>query len=210
MTAFLAFLGLGLLTVLVVGLVALARGRLLRARIRSRRAATGVTVTAVIVFGVCVASIPQTDPDAPVSQTTSAAPDTPGSFIRSSAVEQPPTIQPPVAPVPAPARPVASIGVPPVASVAPIPPADPAPPAAVDPPRVPEPPVPPPAPPTTADSRAGCDSSYPDACLRTGDYDYDCEGGEGNGPNYVRGPLRVTSPDPFDLDRDGDGTGCDS
>jgi hypothetical protein len=63
--------------------------------------------------------------------------------------------------------------------------------------------------PTVAAARAGCDPSYPDACLdRAGDYD--CEGGTGNGPNYVDGPLRVRAPDPFDLDKDGDGWGCES
>jgi len=38
--------------------------------------------------------------------------------------------------------------------------------------------------------------------------DYDCAGGSGNGPKYT-GPVRVTGSDPYDLDRDGDGTGCD-
>jgi hypothetical protein len=37
----------------------------------------------------------------------------------------------------------------------------------------------------------------------------DCAGGSGNGPNYVRGPIRVRPPDPFGLDRDGDGVGCE-
>jgi hypothetical protein len=41
--------------------------------------------------------------------------------------------------------------------------------------------------------------------------DYDCAGGTGNGPNYVDGPVRVVNPgqDPFDLDRDNDGEGCE-
>ena len=38
--------------------------------------------------------------------------------------------------------------------------------------------------------------------------DYDCAGGSGNGPKYT-GPVRVTGSDPYDLDRDGDGVGCD-
>jgi resuscitation-promoting factor RpfB len=38
--------------------------------------------------------------------------------------------------------------------------------------------------------------------------DYDCDGGNGNGPKYT-GRVRVTGPDPYDLDRDGDGVGCD-
>jgi hypothetical protein len=38
--------------------------------------------------------------------------------------------------------------------------------------------------------------------------DYDCEGGSGNGPAYT-GPVRVTGNDIYDLDRDGDGYGCE-
>jgi beta-lactam-binding protein with PASTA domain len=38
--------------------------------------------------------------------------------------------------------------------------------------------------------------------------DYDCRGGTGNGPKYT-GPVRVTGPDPYDLDRDGDGKACE-
>jgi hypothetical protein len=54
-----------------------------------------------------------------------------------------------------------------------------------------------------------CDPSYPGVCLRVGIGDYDCAGGSGNGPNYVRGPIRVRPPDPFGLDRDGNGWGCE-
>jgi hypothetical protein len=54
-----------------------------------------------------------------------------------------------------------------------------------------------------------CHPSY-DPCLDPNASDYDCEGGEGDGPEYVAGPVTVTGDDPFDLDRDGDGTGCDS
>ncbi|MEQ6900334.1 PASTA domain-containing protein [Nocardioides sp. YIM 152588] len=38
--------------------------------------------------------------------------------------------------------------------------------------------------------------------------DYDCAGGSGNGPAYT-GTVRVDGPDIYDLDRDGDGIGCD-
>jgi hypothetical protein len=54
----------------------------------------------------------------------------------------------------------------------------------------------------------GCDPSYPDQCLDPNAIDYDCEGGGGDGPQYVTGPLTVLPPDPFGLDSDGDGTGC--
>jgi beta-lactam-binding protein with PASTA domain len=39
--------------------------------------------------------------------------------------------------------------------------------------------------------------------------DYDCGGGSGNGPKYVYGVERVTGSDPYDLDADGDGYGCE-
>jgi hypothetical protein len=39
--------------------------------------------------------------------------------------------------------------------------------------------------------------------------DYDCEGGTGDGPAYVRGPVDVRYGDPYRLDADGDGIGCE-
>lgn len=57
---------------------------------------------------------------------------------------------------------------------------------------------------------SGCEPSYPDDCLDPNASDYDCEGGTGDGPKYVAGPITVRGSDPFDLDRDGDGAGCDS
>jgi hypothetical protein len=55
---------------------------------------------------------------------------------------------------------------------------------------------------------ADCHASY-DPCLDPDASDYDCEGGEGDGPEYT-GIVTVSGPDDYDLDRDGDGTGCDS
>jgi hypothetical protein len=66
----------------------------------------------------------------------------------------------------------------------------------------------PPAPPPTAPP-SNCHSSYQGECLKVGIGDYDCAGGSGNGPNYVQGTVRVVGPDEFDLDRDGDGWGCE-
>src|SRR4030095_6995759 len=66
--------------------------------------------------------------------------------------------------------------------------------------------APPPPPPTAPEQN--CDPSYPDVCLDPAVEDYDCAGGTGNGPEYVEGPIRVRLPDPFDLDREGDGWGC--
>jgi hypothetical protein len=65
------------------------------------------------------------------------------------------------------------------------------------------------APRTTRAPAGNCDPAYPGSCLHDGIGDYDCAGGSGNGPNYVSGPIQVRSPDPFDLDRDGDGVGCE-
>ncbi|MEM6925461.1 MAG: hypothetical protein AAF602_00930 [Myxococcota bacterium] len=54
-----------------------------------------------------------------------------------------------------------------------------------------------------------CSPCYPDTCLCPDCGDYDCAGGSGNGPNYVPGPIRVAGCDPFGLDRDRDGVGCE-
>ena len=54
-----------------------------------------------------------------------------------------------------------------------------------------------------------CDPSYVGVCLHDGIGDYDCKGGSGNGPNYVEGPFQVVGADPFGLDADHDGVGCD-
>jgi beta-lactam-binding protein with PASTA domain len=70
------------------------------------------------------------------------------------------------------------------------------------------PPTTAPPPPSTTPSRS-CDPSYPDVCLDPNAVDYDCAGGSGNGPKYVEGPIRVLPPDPFDLDGNGDGWGCE-
>jgi len=52
-----------------------------------------------------------------------------------------------------------------------------------------------------------CHPSY-SGCLNPNASDYDCAGGSGNGPYYT-GRVRVIGPDVFDLDRDGDGWGCE-
>ncbi|RBW41850.1 hypothetical protein DS901_13905 [Loktanella sp. D2R18] len=53
-----------------------------------------------------------------------------------------------------------------------------------------------------------CDPNYTGACVPIAS-DVDCAGGNGNGPAYVRGPVRVIGRDIYGLDRDGDGIGCD-
>jgi len=62
------------------------------------------------------------------------------------------------------------------------------------------------APPTT--TAPNCTPGY-DPCIPPGP-DVDCAGGSGNGPRYVQGPVRVTGNDPYGLDRDHDGTGCEN
>jgi len=55
-----------------------------------------------------------------------------------------------------------------------------------------------------------CDPAYKGACLRPNVSDYDCAGGSGNGPYYVRGPIRVVGRDHYRLDADGDGIACEN
>jgi hypothetical protein len=62
---------------------------------------------------------------------------------------------------------------------------------------------------TATGSSSKCDPNYKGACLDPSASDYDCEGGSGDGPKYT-GPVQVVGSDPFDLDRDRDGVGCDS
>lgn len=63
--------------------------------------------------------------------------------------------------------------------------------------------------PTQIPQQSNCHPSYPSVCLATDKGDYDCAGGSGNGPNYVNGPIEVLQPDPFGLDGDNDGIGCE-
>ena len=54
---------------------------------------------------------------------------------------------------------------------------------------------------------AQCHPSY-SPCLDPAPYDYDCEGGSGDGPAYT-GTVSVTGYDEYGLDDDGDGIGCE-
>ena len=54
-----------------------------------------------------------------------------------------------------------------------------------------------------------CAPGYEGVCLDPDARDYDCGGGTGDGPRYVWKVIRVTGSDPFDLDRDGNGWGCE-
>jgi hypothetical protein len=55
---------------------------------------------------------------------------------------------------------------------------------------------------------AQCDPNYTGACLKPDSPDYDCEGGSGDGPDYT-GAVQSIGSDPYDLDRDGDGSACE-
>jgi hypothetical protein len=54
---------------------------------------------------------------------------------------------------------------------------------------------------------ARCTAGY-SPCIPPGP-DVDCRAGSGNGPRYVDGPVRVSGSDPYGLDSDGDGVGCE-
>lgn len=60
---------------------------------------------------------------------------------------------------------------------------------------------------TTSRSTASCNSNY-SGCVPIAS-DVDCAGGSGDGPKYVRGPIRVTGYDVYGLDRDNDGIACE-
>jgi hypothetical protein len=52
-----------------------------------------------------------------------------------------------------------------------------------------------------------CDPNY-SGCVPIAS-DVDCAGGSGNGPAYVKGPVKVIGKDIYGLDKDGDGIGCE-
>lgn len=56
-------------------------------------------------------------------------------------------------------------------------------------------------------STSQCDPNY-SGCVPIAS-DVDCAGGTGNGPAYVRGPVRVIGTDIYKLDKDRDGFGCE-
>lgn len=56
-------------------------------------------------------------------------------------------------------------------------------------------------------AQENCDPNYT-PCVPIAS-DVDCAGGSGNGPAYVRGPVRVIGRDVYQLDRDGDGIACE-
>ena len=57
-------------------------------------------------------------------------------------------------------------------------------------------------------STASCSPNYSGACVPIAS-DVDCDGGSGNGPAYVSGPVYVVGSDIYKLDGNGDGVGCE-
>ena len=55
----------------------------------------------------------------------------------------------------------------------------------------------------------GCNRNYT-PCVPDDPVDVDCEGGSGNGPSYVTGPVRLIGEDVYGLDADGNGIGCEA
>lgn len=53
-----------------------------------------------------------------------------------------------------------------------------------------------------------CHPNYALVCVPIAS-DVDCADGNGNGPAYVRGPVKVVGEDVYKLDRDGDGIACE-
>ena len=51
-------------------------------------------------------------------------------------------------------------------------------------------------------------SDYYSGCVPIAS-DVDCAGGTGDGPAYVAGPVQIHGSDPYGLDGDGDGVGCE-
>jgi len=59
----------------------------------------------------------------------------------------------------------------------------------------------------SASGSGDCNPNYEGECLDQAG-DYDCPEGEENGPNFTQGEVRVVGEDEYELDRDGDGIGC--
>jgi hypothetical protein len=61
---------------------------------------------------------------------------------------------------------------------------------------------------TRTPGQGSCDPNYSGECLDPHAVDYDCAAGSGNGPEYA-GRVEVVGDDPYGLDADGDGSGCE-
>jgi hypothetical protein len=59
----------------------------------------------------------------------------------------------------------------------------------------------------TSEASAECDPNY-SGCVPIAS-DVDCAGGSGNGPAYVKGPVKVIGKDIYGLDENRNGIGCE-
>ena len=165
----------------------------------------GIAATVFLALVIAMAAQPSGPPDTitvrPQSSAATSPPAEP-SALPSPSESQSQSQSPSPSPSPSSASPSA---VPPV----------PAPVDVVPKPIVPKPAAPKPAPPRKTvpkppvKPQSNCHPAYPSKCLKDGIGDYDCSSGTGNGPNYVVGPLTVRAPDPFRLDANHDGVGCE-
>lgn len=146
--------------------------------------------TAAVAFVLFIASLANGDEETP-SPGAAGEPTTTTRTVPTTTTTPPPTTTTTTTVVPAP--PPVVVDPQPVETIT----EEPAP-----------PPPPPPAPEPEPAPAPSCDPNY-SGCVPVAS-DVDCAGGSGNGPAYVDGPIRVTGSDIYDLDRDGDGTACDS
>ena len=64
--------------------------------------------------------------------------------------------------------------------------------------------------PPASSAGSNCTPGY-SPCLPAGPSDYDCYGGDGNGPAYTAPGVvyKITGSDPYQLDSNGNGLGCE-
>jgi hypothetical protein len=139
---------------------------------------------------------PTTDP----TTTPAASPTTVADAVPAEAVAEPLVVRA-AAPVIVAGRPVVHAPV----TLRPTAPKPTVPKPAAAKPAAPKPVAPKPAPVQTA---SGCNANYT-PCVPNDPKDVDCQGGSGNGPSYVKGPVTVTGTDVYGLDADHDGIGCE-
>jgi hypothetical protein len=159
-----------------------------------------------------VTTTPAATPDPTTDPTTAAAasPTSVADVVPAEAVAEPLVVRA-AAPVIVAGRPVVHAPVTPraaapkPAAAKPAAPKPAAPKPAAPKPAAPKPAAPKPAPVQTA---SGCNANYT-PCVPNDPKDVDCQGGSGNGPSYVKGPVTVTGTDVYGLDADHDGIGCE-
>ncbi|WP_436494221.1 hypothetical protein [Actinokineospora sp. HUAS TT18] len=151
--------------------------------------ATGVV--GVVIFAAAISGGDDTPSDSlAASSTTTTTRTTTTTTTTTTTVPPAPTTEPAAVPAPAPA---------------PAPTTKPRPTTTTK--RTTTPPPPPAPKPTTAKPAPACHPNYT-PCVPIAS-DVDCAGGSGNGPAYVTGPIRILGADPYRLDADNDGIGCE-